>query len=1330
MPSPPLAWTCSGSNNTEMVEKLREAGFASDLRVHHGMSCVDRGIFVPPLRPDQRRSSTYMYGPYCDSPQPLGFKATVSAPYIHAIALTELAEYVCRPGARILDIGCGSGIMLAYFWHMRAKYEKLDNGLIVGIEAVAPLAEASKRNLEAAGLGSHLLQSEEQEASTYIKTSSLERGIIVRHGDGWLGASDLGPFDVIHVGAYADHVPETLISQLKPGGRMIIPVGEHMKQHFMRVDKDINNGSVTSTPGCDVRFVPLKKSLFSLSAPQAKSMKMHSGRLVQNDWNTRYRKGWAYGKEPNAFLVRAFKEHVESSVSAGFGGPLNTLCLGAGQGRNAVYLVSLGHFCTAIDFSEVGLRKAELLCAQRLPPDSRHRLITVCQDLSGCGDSSVQDNTIDCVENDSPCDSNSRDVVVDIFSSLDPVTRRHALRRYVTRGLRPGGIYIAECFAPRHEEVRAGRALGPSTPCLVDPSELAMDIGSNMEILHSEEVETRINEGRFHRGMCVVTRLVARKKFPGPLKPSFQKTMQEIFDRSLQQVGAHSENNNFDCSSIASDYSAACMDAKSNNESKSHDNLLYSSRASVSIACATATDKYCRLCWMQFRDCICAEIESAASAALATNKVKQARGIDTPLSIEDMASAPSFKFSVLCHPNEFLRSTSTSKIAVRVLGEEMAQMIVVGGGDEQKCRMETLIKHQKHKSSTSCTFLLFPSASSQNCSPAISVSEMFEQIKDSTTAFAPCSNTSSNIINIIVPDGSWECCRAMVRVLERCGTDLQCVRLDPDKVECHRSPLIEALKSGQGQGRISTLEAIALFLQEAAETMETMEIIETMGIENCLKKRAEILLNQGLPPLVHFVEVKKQTVTRSDTTKKTTASSQIISKTIKKQWVAALRSAALKETSLASFLRDTFGLRYCCICGETLATPIRFVEHIKGKKHCEKIVQEMIRESIAVNKSDNVFFDAPTEIAASKAFTKYSTIPLSHLIPEPPDVALMHMLSALHKAKANAEDEAKRREAEMEMKASGRAEKRSKKKKINKGIDFRSISLQQKTTHLTKGEALLRDTGRNNLNKQPNVAFQLPSIFRKETKLCFDGKIDHDLRGATVAFLKKSGSSFGSFKNVGSCLLEEFTPSKNVFRNFSARQLVYQAVKADVNFLSSYEELVLEVVLPHLRILLQSWISSRGVDAATYFQGESQVDNVKSTSHKKCAFYYQYPPTLRIQPGPSEEYGRVHRDAEYGHQEGEVNFWMPLSYTHLTRTNLHVESAPDRGDFHPLNLEYGEIGMFHGSLCHHRAPPNSSPYTRVSLDFRVGLGGFFDPEWKMQGIKAQHGRRRVEFALE
>lgn len=182
--------------------------------------------------------------------------------------------------------------------------------------------------------------------------------------------------------------------------------------------------------------------------------------------------------------------------------------------------------------------------------------------------------------------------------------------------------------------------------------------------------------------------------------------------------------------------------------------------------------------------------------------------------------------------------------------------------------------------------------------------------------------------------------------------------------------------------------------------------------------------------------------------------------------------------------------------------------------------------------------------------------------------------------------------------------------------------------------------------------------------------------------------------------LEDLAANVDVFRNFKTRQqFLERAVAADSNFLNVYERLILEVVLPYL------------------------AKGLRSHHETQLSFHYQYPPTLRVQPGPSPQFGRVHRDAEYGHQDGEINFWMPLSDYNLTQTTLFVETSFGSDDFHPLDINYGQIARFHGTQARHYAPPNRSAFTRVSLDFRIGVSRFFDPTWRLDVVKLQHGRK-------
>lgn len=114
-------------------------------------------------------------------------------------------------------------------------------------------------------------------------------------------------------------------------------------------------------------------------------------------------------------------------------------------------------------------------------------------------------------------------------------------------------------------------------------------------------------------------------------------------------------------------------------------------------------------------------------------------------------------------------------------------------------------------------------------------------------------------------------------------------------------------------------------------------------------------------------------------------------------------------------------------------------------------------------------------------------------------------------------------------------------------------------------------------------------------------------------------------------------------------------------------------------------------------------------------FWFQCPPTLRVQPG-GHVYVKEHTDMDYGHQMGEINYWLPLTDERRTRTTLHVEGVP-------LAVPLGSIARFHGTSKRHSVPP--SQCTRVSMDFRIGIGGSFDPAWSLKGTLREHDRVHV-----
>ena len=233
-----------------------------------------------------------------------------------------------------------------------------------------------------------------------------------------------------------------------------------------------------------------------------------------------------------------------------------------------------------------------------------------------------------------------------------------------------------------------------------------------------------------------------------------------------------------------------------------------------------------------------------------------------------------------------------------------------------------------------------------------------------------------------------------------------------------------------------------------------------------------------------------------------------------------------------------------------------------------------------------------------------------------------------------------------------------------------------------------------------------------------DGTADA-LRVAVARLLRRAGPAVGTWpedKNLdpSRARLEDFRVPVGSLADTKAGSCdAAQAHLADLvaadegedGILPAFDRLVEDVVVPRLRRRLVLCGAIADEEAAR--------------------FYVQRPPTLRLQPGPSTRHVRPHRDCEYGHQDGEVNFWLPLTDPSETRVTLEVESKPDAGDYAPLNARVGHVGAFHGTSLRHFAPANPTTSTRCSLDFRVGVEGWFDPAWSMRGTKADHSRREI-----
>ena len=199
-----------------MVEKQIAGRGVQHPAVLAAMRTVPREAFVPESRKNQA---------YQDSPLPIGEGQTISQPYMVAVMTEALDPDV---GDIIYEVGTGSGYQAAVLANIvKHVYSK---------EIVEPLALQSAETLAELGL----------------------TNVTVQAGDGYGGWPEHAPFDGIIVTAAPDHIPQPLIDQLKPGGRLVIPVGQTDDvQELLLIEK--SESGITTRTMMPVRFVPLTR---------------------------------------------------------------------------------------------------------------------------------------------------------------------------------------------------------------------------------------------------------------------------------------------------------------------------------------------------------------------------------------------------------------------------------------------------------------------------------------------------------------------------------------------------------------------------------------------------------------------------------------------------------------------------------------------------------------------------------------------------------------------------------------------------------------------------------------------------------------------------------------------------------------------------------------------------------------------------------------------------------------------------------------------------------------------------------------------------------------
>ena len=199
---------------SQLVETLQGKG-VRDMAVLRAVATIPRHLFVP--EPLQHQA-------YDDVALPIGNGQTISQPYVQARSC-ELMRLTGRE--RVLEIGTGSGYQTALLSMLAES--------VFSIERIADLARHAHEVIRALGLDN----------------------ITIMHGDGSLGWRPNSPYDAIVVAAASPAIPQPLVEQLAPGGRLVIPVGPRDAQVLTLVTRHREDTGYESTPVHDVRFVPL-----------------------------------------------------------------------------------------------------------------------------------------------------------------------------------------------------------------------------------------------------------------------------------------------------------------------------------------------------------------------------------------------------------------------------------------------------------------------------------------------------------------------------------------------------------------------------------------------------------------------------------------------------------------------------------------------------------------------------------------------------------------------------------------------------------------------------------------------------------------------------------------------------------------------------------------------------------------------------------------------------------------------------------------------------------------------------------------------------------------
>ena len=208
----------------DLVKTLISKGYLYSPKIIKSFRIIPREKFLPVNLKEKA---------YIDTPLPIGFEQTISAPHMVAI-MAEVSDF--KTGNKILEIGTGSGYNAAIMAEIVCQTNYKPLGHVYTLEIIPELFSFAKKNLE--------------------KTDYDKKVTIIRQ-DGSIGYADQSPYDRILVTAAAPKVPTVLIKQLKPGGILLLPVGDHyFFQSLIKIEKNYDGSTITEKLG-SVTFVPL-----------------------------------------------------------------------------------------------------------------------------------------------------------------------------------------------------------------------------------------------------------------------------------------------------------------------------------------------------------------------------------------------------------------------------------------------------------------------------------------------------------------------------------------------------------------------------------------------------------------------------------------------------------------------------------------------------------------------------------------------------------------------------------------------------------------------------------------------------------------------------------------------------------------------------------------------------------------------------------------------------------------------------------------------------------------------------------------------------------------